>query len=96
MLHALTAESDRLGRAVVALHTVAERDPFAPLPRAVRRGVAESLFLASGFSVRTAPPAIAATDPGSFAAFRLPPSASDRMAERVAELVGEHGPGTAL
>jgi acetoin utilization protein AcuC len=92
MLRALVAESDRLGLAVVALHTVAERDPFAPLPRAVRQGVAESLLLAAGFSVRPAPPAVAATDPGSFAAFRLPPSASGRLAAHVARLVGAHGP----
>ncbi len=84
LIHALIEESDRRGHAVVAVHTVAERDAWDPLPRAVRRGVAEKLLLGAGFVRRPAPPRVAATDPDSFAAAHLPPSASESLASAAA------------
>jgi acetoin utilization protein AcuC len=93
LIRALIQESDRLGHAVVALHTVAERDAWDPLPRAVRRGVAEKLLLAAGFDLHPAPARVSATDPGSFAAVRLPPSADDRLASAAATFAGKVGPG---
>jgi acetoin utilization protein AcuC len=71
MLEALVEGQGRGGRALVALHTVAERDPLDPLPRAVRREVAERL-LRRAFQVRPLPPDVAAADPQALLAAHLP------------------------
>ena len=72
MLRALVTEQDRRGRGIAALHTAAERDHADPLPRAVRRGVAERLASRVGLTVSAAPPAISAVDPDARAAIRVP------------------------
>jgi acetoin utilization protein AcuC len=72
MLRALVAEQDRRGRGIAALHTAAERDPLDPLPRAVRRGVAERLATHAGLTVSAAPPEISAVDPEAIVAVRDP------------------------
>jgi GNAT superfamily N-acetyltransferase len=60
-------EQQRRGRALVALHTLAERDPFDPLAREVRRSVADRLFRAAGFVPQVAPLRIKTADPDAFA-----------------------------
>ena len=72
MLRALVTEQDRRGRGIAALHTAAERDPVDPLPRAVRREVAERLASRAGLTVSAAPPEISAVDPDARAAIRVP------------------------
>jgi acetoin utilization protein AcuC len=88
LLRGLLAETDRAGRGVVALHTVAERDPIDPLPREVRRGVATRLLAGAGFSIRPAPSAVAAADPGALAAVHLPPSPADSLAAAAERVLG--------
>jgi acetoin utilization protein AcuC len=83
MLRALVEEQDRRGRALVALHTVAERDPLDPLPPAVRRGVAEGLLTLAGFTVTPAPPRITAVDPDARLGVRLPPGAPVDLRTRI-------------
>ncbi len=83
MLRTLVDEQDRLGRALVALHTAAERDPMDPLPRAVRRGVAERL-LTRAFVQRPLPSDVAAADPQALLAIHLP----DGVAAEVAAAAG--------
>jgi acetoin utilization protein AcuC len=73
MLRALVAEQDRRGRELVALHTAAERDPIDPLPRAVRREVAERLAVHAGLTAAPVPPRISAVDPDARLAIRVPP-----------------------
>jgi hypothetical protein len=53
----------------VALHTAAERDPVDPLPREVRRSVAERIFRTVGMRTVGAIGA-ADSDAGAFAAIR--------------------------
>jgi acetoin utilization protein AcuC len=65
LLRALAEDQAGRGRGLTALHTTAERDVYDPLPREVRRGVAERLFAAAGFQSRPVPPAIAAADPAA-------------------------------
>jgi acetoin utilization protein AcuC len=55
---------------LVAEVTVAERDPFDPLPREVRRSIAERLLVGAGFRVSQADPAIRAADPAAIRAVR--------------------------
>ena len=74
LLRALVAEQDRRGRALVVLHTAAERDPFEPLPRDVRRRIADRL-LREGFETRPAPTWLAAADSWATVAIHLPPAA---------------------
>jgi acetoin utilization protein AcuC len=83
MLSALVEEQSRRGRALVALHTVAERDPLDPLPRAVRRGVAERLARAAGMTVTSAPPRVSATDPDARLAVYLPSGADRGIQARI-------------
>jgi acetoin utilization protein AcuC len=83
MMAALAEQEDRRGRAVVALHTVAERDPFDPLSREVRRSVAERLFRSAGFRTIASPPPLAAADAACFQAGRLPPGAASELAAAV-------------
>jgi hypothetical protein len=85
MLHALIGETDRRGRAVVAFHTVAERDPVDPLPRALRRGVAEKLTTGAAMTVRPAPDRFAAVDRDVFVAVHLPPAATSALHDRIGE-----------
>jgi len=85
MLRALVADRARGGRALVALHTVADRDPVDPLPRAVRRGVAEGLARAAGMTVTIAPRPISAIDPDARLAVALPPDAPVDLAQRIGE-----------
>ena len=87
MLRALIAESDRRGRALVALHVAAERDPVDPLPRALRRGVAEKLALGAAMTVMPAPARVAATDAGAFVAVHLPPGAPHDTQDLIAEWI---------
>jgi GNAT superfamily N-acetyltransferase len=72
MLRALVIEGDRKGRGLVALHTAAERDPIDPLPRAVRREVAERLAARAGLSATPVPPHLSAVDPAARMASRVP------------------------
>jgi acetoin utilization protein AcuC len=83
MLRAVVDEQNRRGRALVALHTVAERDPLDPLPPAVRRGVAERLLTRAGFSVTAAPPRISSVDPDARLAVHLPPEAPGGLRTRI-------------
>ena len=85
MLRALVADRARAGRALVALHTVAERDPMDPLPRAVRRGVAEGLARAAGMTIGPAPSRISAVDPDARLAVALPPDLPAGLQESIGE-----------
>jgi acetoin utilization protein AcuC len=85
MLRALVGETDRRGRALVALHVFAERDPMDPLPRALRRGVAEKLALGAAMGVAAASGRVAAADPGAFVAVHLPPAAPQDIRARIGE-----------
>ncbi|HEY5487847.1 MAG TPA: acetoin utilization protein AcuC [Candidatus Limnocylindrales bacterium] len=78
------ADGDVLrGAALVALHTVAERDPVEPLPAAVRRDVAERLFRSAGMVGIAVPPAIAAASSNARAAVLLPEGVSPATLDRV-------------
>lgn len=83
VLHALVGEEDRRGRALVALHTVAERDPVDPLPREVRRSVAERLLGAAGFRPLPVPSPVAAADPLGVQAGHFPPGAASELVAAV-------------
>jgi acetoin utilization protein AcuC len=85
MLRAVVEEVTRGGRALVALHTVADRDPIDPLPRAVRRGLAEELARRSGMAVSPAPPRIAAVDPDARVFAALPPGAGRELSAEITE-----------
>ena len=58
------------GRAWRSTVTLAERDPFDPIDRAVRADVARRLFEAAGFEVGLAPDPIGRADPGAILAVR--------------------------
>jgi acetoin utilization protein AcuC len=79
LLRALVEQQDYRGRALVALHTVAERDPFDPLPREVRRSVADRLFRAAGFRPLPVPSALASADPSSVQHGHVPPGAASGL-----------------
>jgi acetoin utilization protein AcuC len=83
LIRALAVVEDHRGRALVALHTTAERDPIDPLPRDVRGAVADRLLAGAGFSRLGAPGEVAAADPGSFLAAHLPPGASPSLLDRL-------------
>ena len=83
MLRAVVGESTRKGRALLALHTAADRDVIVPLPRAVRRGVAERLARGSGMIVGSAPSRLLAVDPDARAMLALPPDAPGDLGKRV-------------
>ena len=85
LLRALVEEQDRRGRALAALHTAAERDPIDPLPRAVRRGVAQALAVGSGMTCIPAPPRVLEVDPEALLALRLPPGSGPQIEARLAE-----------
>ena len=53
-----------------ALITVAERDPFEPLDRAMRAAVARRLLTAAGFTIAPAGASIVAADPSALRASR--------------------------
>jgi acetoin utilization protein AcuC len=74
LLKALLAEADRRGRALVVLHTAAERDPVEPLPREERRRIVDRL-LSGAFEARPAPARLTAADPTAMLAVHLPPGA---------------------
>jgi acetoin utilization protein AcuC len=76
LLRSLADVTANRGRTLAALHTLAERDPLDPLPRAVRRGVAESLARQAGMTILPAPAHVVAADPEAFVAVRLPSGAS--------------------
>ena len=84
LLRAIVDEQDRRERALVAIHTAAERDPIDPLPREMRREVAMGLIRSAGFRIRTAPSEVAAADPSSRSAVHLPPGAPAGLASRAA------------
>jgi acetoin utilization protein AcuC len=85
MLRAVVAEQDRRGRGLVALHTAAERDPIDPLPRAVRRGVAERLLTDAGLGVAVAPARLTAVDPDARVGIHLPVAAPPEMAASISD-----------
>jgi acetoin utilization protein AcuC len=88
LLRALVELQDGRGRALVALHTVAERDPFDPLPRGVRLSVAEGLFQSAGMRLMPVAPELAEADPDSIAAVHLPPAAGDALLEPIRNWLG--------
>jgi acetoin utilization protein AcuC len=61
---------------LVAEVTVGERDPVDPLPREVRRAIAERLLTGAGFHVAPAEPAVQSADPAAVRATRpaVPPT----------------------
>jgi GNAT superfamily N-acetyltransferase len=71
------------GHALVALHTVAERDPVEPLAVAVRRNVAERLFRGVGMDAIAVPAGVAAADRTAIAAAHLPPGISLEVLGRI-------------
>jgi acetoin utilization protein AcuC len=73
LLRVLVEEEDRRGRALGVLHTAADRDPFEPLPRELRRDVATRLLRTGGFSTRPTPPDVAAADSRSLSAVHHAP-----------------------
>jgi len=85
MLRAMVEATTRSGRALVALHTVADRDVNDPLPRAVRRGVAEELARGVGMTVGPAPARVLAVDPDARLAVVLPPGAPADLRGRIEE-----------
>ena len=85
LLRSLCAIEDERGRAVVALHTVAERDPFDPLPREVRRFVAERLLDSVSFRRLRAPGSVAAADPDAILAVRRPSQVAASLERALAE-----------
>jgi GNAT superfamily N-acetyltransferase len=85
MLLALVDEEGHRGRVLVALNTVGERDPIDPLPRAVRRGVAERLVRTAGMVVLETPPRIAAVDGDALVAATRPPDAAADLTARIVE-----------
>ncbi len=87
MLRALVSEQDRRGRPLVAFHTAAERDPIDPLPRAVRRGVAEHLATRAGLTVAPVPPELSAADREARLAIRVPPGSPSDLVLRIRELL---------
>jgi GNAT superfamily N-acetyltransferase len=85
MLRAVVEATTRSGRALVALHTVADRDVIDPQPRAVRREVAEELARRAGMTVAPAPARVLAVDPDARLAVLLPPGAPADLRGRVEE-----------
>jgi acetoin utilization protein AcuC len=83
LLRALVDRQDERGRALVGLHTVAERDVFDPLPREVRRSVAESLFRGAGLRPMPAPTGVVAADRDAFSAVRVPVGSSGTLVAAV-------------
>jgi acetoin utilization protein AcuC len=73
LLRAIVEEQDRRGRALGVLHTAADRDPFEPFPRELRRDVAVRLLRTGGFEMRPTPPEVAAADPYSLSACHYAP-----------------------
>jgi ribosomal protein S18 acetylase RimI-like enzyme len=57
--------SGRPGRTFESVVTVAERDPFAPLDRNVRRAVAQRLLESTGFIVSRPPDPVGRLDPAA-------------------------------
>ena len=88
LLQAAVEQSAREGRAVVALHTVADRDQLDPLPRAVRRGVAERLITSAGMVVKRAPSRWLTVDPDAFVAAAVPPDAPGGLSARIEAWLG--------
>jgi GNAT superfamily N-acetyltransferase len=89
LLRALVEEEDRQGSGLLAVHTAAERDPFDPLPREVRRGVADRLLRAAGFRPVAVPDAVSAADPDAGAAVHLPPSSPSGLLGRIEDWLAE-------
>jgi acetoin utilization protein AcuC len=85
LLRALVSEVVRGGRALVALHTAADRDPIDPLPRGGRRVVAERLARADGMAPGPAPSRISAVDPDARVAVAFPPGAAADLEGRLEE-----------
>jgi acetoin utilization protein AcuC len=83
LLRSLAEDADSRGRGLVAVHTAAERDPFDPLPREVRRGVAERLLRGAGFVLLPAPAGLSDADPDTRAAVHVPPGAGADLAARI-------------
>ncbi len=85
LLRSLCAIEDEGGRAIVALHTVAERDPFDPLPREVRRSVAGRLLDSASFRRLRAPGSVTAADPDAILAVRRPSRVAAALERALAE-----------
>jgi GNAT superfamily N-acetyltransferase len=71
LLQALAEDPGRQGRAMVGQHTAAERDPYEPLPRSVRREIADRLFRSAGFTALAVASTVAAADADAIAAAHL-------------------------
>jgi acetoin utilization protein AcuC len=82
LLRALVEEEDRRGRALGVLHTAADRDPFEPLPRELRRAVAARLVRSCGFSMRPTQPDVAAADSHSLSAVHHAPGPRPAPSDR--------------
>jgi acetoin utilization protein AcuC len=83
LLAALVDTPALRGHAIVALHTLAERDPVEPLPVAVRRDVAARLFRGVGMDAIAVPAGVAAADRSAMAAVHLPPDVSSELLRRI-------------
>jgi len=83
MLAALIDTSPLRNHALVALHTLAERDPVEPLAVAVRRSVAGRLFRAAGMEEIAVPADVSAADRSAVAAVHLPPGTSPEVLESI-------------
>jgi acetoin utilization protein AcuC len=83
MLRASVAEEVGRGRALVVLHSAAERDPVQPLPRALRAEVAARLARSAGLRSMRVPAEVTAADPYALAAAHLPPSAAADLENQI-------------
>jgi acetoin utilization protein AcuC len=83
LLAALVDTPALRGHAIVALHTLAERDPVEPLAVAVRRDVAARLFRGGGMDAIAVPAVVAAADRTAMAAVHLPTDISSELLGRI-------------
>jgi GNAT superfamily N-acetyltransferase len=70
LLRRHVAANSRPGEPWEAAATLAERDPFDPLPRETRGGIARRLLEGAGFRVERAGGSVGAMDPGAILARR--------------------------
>lgn len=68
--HVAAAEDGGTGQSWAAAVTLAERDPFEPLPRATRAEIARRLLEGAAFRVERAPGRVGAADQGALVAHR--------------------------
>lgn len=68
--HVAAAADAETGQPWAAVVTLAERDPFEPLPRATRAEIVRRLLEGAGFGVERAPGPVGAADPAALVARR--------------------------